>query len=401
MPPLQRLTPGEEFSPSADTWNAFRETARRVLEARAVPPSPPAPTAAAGTPDRVWVRNDSQQDLDRFAVVGLDELLVTATDNFEGFAAGPALSAVVPQIEQHYQRFAVLQEPLPAGKVGAAIAHGATVCKIDVQHTDDQFCTPVDAQTGSLVSGAGSCRILSKLTATGEQWALVQLGAQSPQRWMPWKNANGREMPAYGLILLQQPDDPDSNILKSQTSNSPYRVPFAVNYPAAVQSGGYGLCTQDFPAWIAYVSTATPSLGALFGYKSGEDEVYRFGSGGTDIGVEDSAGGFELLGPRRTSPTRGLMIYDASVLTAQPLIRFTLTADLSTTTQKVSADQEASYGNAGPNVGFSEVWNILDDSAGSGNYIFSGTTGDTGLAFYSPAETKYYILWLECATSCG
>ncbi|MEQ8785138.1 MAG: hypothetical protein RIC55_02530 [Pirellulaceae bacterium] len=396
-----KVQAGRKFKPSAGTWNAMIDAARAHLERRFAQPTASSPVEG-GQPTVLRVRNDAQQDLERFAIVGLDELLIKPDENFAAFVAQPAISAVVPQVEQHHQRFAVIQQPLRHGQIGKAVAHGATACKVDVKHTADEFCCLIDDDATKLVSGAGNCRILSKLTADGEQWGYVQLGGQAPQRWWPWKNANGRTMPAYGIVLLYEPFNPTTEtVFRSHTSNDAYRVAFGVNYPVEVEDGGYGLLTMDFPAWCAHVSYDPPDFDDIFGHKVDADKLYRYGQNGTDMrDISESVFGFSMLGPRRTNPDRALMQWDPQRLIIRPIIRFTLTENLTTTSPSATIDVEETYGNVGP-AACERVYNVLDDSNAPGNFIFSGSIGDTGLAFAHPQAKRYYILWIECAHSCG
>ncbi|MEQ8789451.1 MAG: hypothetical protein RIC55_24365 [Pirellulaceae bacterium] len=395
-----KVAPGQKFQPSASEWNAMVDAARDRLERRFARPS--APTAyESGQATVVRVRNDTEEELDRFAVVGLDEMLIQHDDNFPAFASQPTFTAVKPQIEQHHQRFAVIQQPLRKGQVGPAVIHSLTVCKVDVQHTADAFCAPVDEQTTSLVSGAGTCRILSKLTSTGEQWAYVQLGAHSPQQWLPFENGSGAAIPAYGLVLLQDPTD---GVLKARTysESGPYRNPFAVNGPVAVANGSHGLCTMDFPAWIAYEAAAAVEFGDTFGFEQGNGKLQCIDTGDADFST--TVGGFRLVGPRRTNPDRGLMVWDQRFLTRE-IIRFTLSESLTTADSTASATVRFIHGTVGAmGNGSLLVYNQLDDSDESGStYIFSGSAGDTGLAYADRqgGVTLYYILWVECAETCG
>jgi hypothetical protein len=170
---LQRLTPGEAFAPSAATWEAFRQSAKRVLETRANRPTS-GPTES--TDNRVLVRNDTQADVVRFGVLGIDGVIVESADHLAEFCR-PLFKGVSPQIETHGAQFCIVQEPILVGKIGRAILSGETVAKVNIVDVDDVLCGIADDDTAKLVSGFGPARILVKSPAeTGEQCCWVRLG---------------------------------------------------------------------------------------------------------------------------------------------------------------------------------------------------------------------------------
>lgn len=349
----------------------------------------------------VLVRNDSGADItDRFPVLGLDDVVITPTANEGEFLRGPLFSAKKVAIETHYHKTCIAQQPLRDGEIGPAVIDGVTHCKIDVQHADDRWAGPIDDDTGNLISGYGSARILYKESGTGDKWAVVQLGAHAPQRWVPFENGNGAEIPAYGLVLLAEPTDTASGVLKSTASGNAYTRPFAANGPVAVAAGAYGLCTLDFPAWLQYNATGTPDALDIFGSVAGSSVVSCLTTNTTNHNL--TPGGFVLLGPNRTTPARGLMQYDQRFLTPE-WVRFTLAEDLTTAMQSASANDFNTWGtSAALGNGSLTVWNIPDEE-NSGSFIFSGTEGATGLAVAqrSASQTLYWIVWIKCAESCG
>jgi hypothetical protein len=71
-----KVQPGRKFQPSAGTWTAMIDAARSHVG-----------------PTVVRVRNDTQEDLGRFAIVGLDEMLIKPTDRLSSFMSQPTWAA--------------------------------------------------------------------------------------------------------------------------------------------------------------------------------------------------------------------------------------------------------------------------------------------------------------------
>ena len=72
----------------------------------------------------------------------------------------------------------ILLEPLPAGKIGWALAAGVVPVTVNMVTAGDKFADVTDGQAGYLTSGAeGAARILWADTGTGQRRAMVLLGA--------------------------------------------------------------------------------------------------------------------------------------------------------------------------------------------------------------------------------
>ena len=71
----------------------------------------------------------------------------------------------------------ILLEPLPAGRIGWALAAGVCPAMVDMMSATDRFADVTDGQSGYLTSGAeGSARILWAETGTGQRRAMILLG---------------------------------------------------------------------------------------------------------------------------------------------------------------------------------------------------------------------------------
>jgi hypothetical protein len=122
------------------------------------------------------IYNNTGSDQSICAVVGIDEPYVTPDDNLSGFKSRFILKGVVPDEDDHAQKFAILREPIPAGEVGRGVIVGTTPVLMQVEDEGDTSGTVIDGDTSKLISGNGGfANILWKQSGTGDKWAIVRL----------------------------------------------------------------------------------------------------------------------------------------------------------------------------------------------------------------------------------
>jgi len=172
---MRKVKPGDPLVIRAADWNRFVDAA---LFVKGVGQGTAGQWGRAlADRDVMPVRNASGGDLDRFAVLGIDGMVIGPGDNPDEFKGRPAFSGVVPAAGSHEGRFVILQGPLAAGAIGLGLVAGASPVKVDVQDAAHRFAEIGDGQAGHLVSGeAGSAVILWKESGTGVKWAVVRLG---------------------------------------------------------------------------------------------------------------------------------------------------------------------------------------------------------------------------------
>lgn len=178
--PLNPVQPGDPLQIPASTHNAFVEAARdhrarRTGMAGGVLEERQAPSAAI-----VLVKNASGAAHSRFAVLGIDVPIILPAANEAEFENRVALSCVKPTAGTHEGRFVVLQEPLGAGRIGRAAVGGVTQAWINIDSSVDVLdrVDVVDDMVLYLENQfGGSAKILWREGGTGEQWAIVRLGA--------------------------------------------------------------------------------------------------------------------------------------------------------------------------------------------------------------------------------
>lgn len=173
---LKKVQSGSPFRPRAGDWNAFVDAARN-FEERQRSRSRPELRENALPSGVVFVRNSTGADQDRFAILGMDEPVISPTDHLDRFRNRIAFDGVSPSGDAHAARYVVLREPLKAGSIGRGWADG--VCPVRINVTDEHhgFAVPVDGNTANLESAArGAAQTLWKEAGTGEKWAVVRLG---------------------------------------------------------------------------------------------------------------------------------------------------------------------------------------------------------------------------------
>jgi hypothetical protein len=176
MPSFTKLRQGQRWpGPSASFHNATVDAIEAVRALQQGSGDDEREPSRRNT-NIVKIRNDSEADLDRFSVLGIDAALFTPTDNEELFKSQVVLKGIVPT-GAHQGKFAVLLEPVADGKVGRAYVAGAITCKINIVDEDHDFADVKPTDTASLESrgGYGSARILYKESGTGVLLAYVEL----------------------------------------------------------------------------------------------------------------------------------------------------------------------------------------------------------------------------------
>lgn len=175
---LKKVNLGDRLRIPASAYNAFVDAA---LDGRAL-------NLAGGRPhwrhsDLITVRNQSGDDQDQFAVMGIDGPIFNPSDELQlpEFQDYVGLDVTIPTVSDHWGLFVILAEPIPDGEIGAATITGATVVKIFIGAGEDwvKFADVFEGETGYLMPSTtdpyGSAQILWKEPGEGVKWAVVRL----------------------------------------------------------------------------------------------------------------------------------------------------------------------------------------------------------------------------------
>ena len=142
----RRLSPGDRWRPTASVLNGYQDAADYVESIKrsggAIPGAGAGPQPAVMT-----VRNDSGDDCERFAVLGIDRPIFLPDDSIDAFTSRVAVSGVEPTVEDHRGRFVVLLRPLAKGEMGPAAVAGAVQVRVYVNSRHDRCCDVIEPVT--------------------------------------------------------------------------------------------------------------------------------------------------------------------------------------------------------------------------------------------------------------
>lgn len=139
--------------------------------------------------DAVVVKNDTEVDRERYAILGIDDVLVEPDENLREFQTRPVFVCSEPDILLHIGRFAILLQPIEAGSFGLACIHG--ICAVQVARYETaghSFADIEHEETGRLKElpyGGAEVLWIEEITEEEEdeeeppwiKWAVVRLGS--------------------------------------------------------------------------------------------------------------------------------------------------------------------------------------------------------------------------------
>ena len=171
---FQTVQAGERIGISAGTWNAMLEAAKSHEQRKFNVTSESDPLLRQA--DICKVLSEAATNLPRFAVVGIEGPLISPADNLTEFQSRAAFRVGVPT-SASVGKFAILTEPIPAGRIGRAWVSGVCPAQVFVTDGSHQYCDAAEGATTALKSDCfGSARILWRELGTGLRWALIRLG---------------------------------------------------------------------------------------------------------------------------------------------------------------------------------------------------------------------------------
>ena len=220
---LTKVRSGDPLRIPAATFNAFIDAA--VAERQRRHDQTANSLAALLRPILVPVRNDSGSDVERFGVLGIDAVIVTADDNLKAFQNQVTLTGTLPDPDVHSRRFVVTHDPIAAGKMGTAYVVGVCPGKVDVVAEDHVFADVAADQLQYLASRAdGGADILWKQSGTGVKWAIIRLPQQrSSSSGQVFKLVGGPDVNNLYTALKQRVTDFGTY---EDVDDTPYKVLF-------------------------------------------------------------------------------------------------------------------------------------------------------------------------------
>jgi hypothetical protein len=172
---FKKVQPGQRLEITADAFNAFLDAARAVREHKQFGTDASQFFRQSGI---VKLKNASGADRSRFAVLGLSEPIILPADNLDEFKRQVTFEGTVPVKNVHKGKFAVLLEPIAAGKIGLAVIAGVAPVRLQVDPVQLYDCAEIiDGSTQALRNAPhGSARVLwVESSGSTERWAVVRL----------------------------------------------------------------------------------------------------------------------------------------------------------------------------------------------------------------------------------
>jgi hypothetical protein len=204
MTNIRKVVAGEPLKIPAEVFNQFVDAANFVNNQKRSGTA----EAKRGYDGTVLIKNNTEEDRERYTVMKIDSPAIHPDDNEQGF-----LSAIIFNGEDidadTAGRWAILQEPIPAGRVGKAIISGHSIARIIINSSDDDTCGAVDGEglLHSGVTGNTTAAILwreDEPEGSGEgepyeAWGIIKIGNE-----------------AYSLPLYITTSDEEDNTIKAK-----------------------------------------------------------------------------------------------------------------------------------------------------------------------------------------
>lgn len=181
---INKVAPGQKLAIPAKDWNHIVDATNDYLGRTQSIGRRNEPEQRDET---ILVKNNSGADVVQFAVLGIDGVIFTPTDNLVGFKSNPSLKGVTPTAD-HTDNFVICQEPIKSGKVGVARLSGLSVVQISVTSDTDTTCGADDGDSAKLKSGIGNGVIVYKENTSGTTWGLVRFGGGGYSAELPSRN---------------------------------------------------------------------------------------------------------------------------------------------------------------------------------------------------------------------
>jgi hypothetical protein len=223
----------------------------------------------------VWVQNKSGADQDEFAVLGIDSLVIDSAENETEFKREIVFEGKEPTEADHLGRFVVLLEPLIEDQFGKAVLDGMVQVRLNVLSTKHDYADVCDGDSSRMESRAnGTARIHWRATpaATGEQWAVMDLGYSGPweQRFeLKTALAPGSSATAHPLEWTGSQYEPNTEAALEFTVQDPFshfrgRAKDVYSSPHNNGSRGIAQWFSDRKAW-EIVEMLTPHALMILG----------------------------------------------------------------------------------------------------------------------------------------
>ena len=264
---LQRVRTGDPLRIPAGDWNKVVDATRTFFAQQAGVNTRVTATVGSRQTTVIFVKNASDTDQPRFAVLGVDTPIVLPGaladgGNDDEFQRQVALSCVLPSDAEHRGRFVVLLEPIAAGAIGRACAAGVTAVRLNVVDENETQADVLDGDAAKLttVTSGGAAQVLWKEpppegTSEGseyEVWAVVRFGTPGGDRPMMIKLTGAAPLlpNRWSYSAIEQIPEKQGRYKDklSGWTGTAYNTIEANNAPTGIQGSGDDV--TDFPEGV-------------------------------------------------------------------------------------------------------------------------------------------------------
>lgn len=252
---LRKASPGTPLRIPAQTWNGLMEMLEDFRRQRGVGTGGSGPQRSN---DIVLVRNDSDGDIPRFGILGIDSVIFEPTSESatQTFKNQITFTGVPPEVGKHDGQFIIAQEPATPGRIFRGLVAGVSVVLVKMENADDLFADIDDGETAHLKSGGtGVAQILWREEPEGDGdvvWAIVRFGGAPGSIDAKLLSSNGDG--SYQAIEIEPivPEDADESTPPEWTvkENAEEFTAWEQNFAVAMPVNEVAEDEQDTPVIV-------------------------------------------------------------------------------------------------------------------------------------------------------
>ena len=174
---MNKVQTGDPIQIKAVTWNSFIDAAEYVENLQSDQRG--GPLSNGNYSGVVLLKNGESTLFPRFSAMAITDVLIRPDVNEPEFT-GKCPAFLGRKVTNAYEEYpyAVLLEPVDAGKIGRALLLGIVPAKVSILDPEHKFAEPMVGNASGAMQSAenGVARIIWKGGNSGNQWCLLQLG---------------------------------------------------------------------------------------------------------------------------------------------------------------------------------------------------------------------------------
>ena len=174
---MNKVQTGDPIQIKAATWNSFIDAAEYVKNLQSDQRG--GPLSNGNYSGVILLKNGESTLFPRFSAMAITDVLIRPDVNEPEFT-GKCPAFLGRKVTNAYEEYpyAVLLEPVDAGKIGRALLLGIVPAKVSILDPEHKFAEPMVGNASGAMQSAenGVARIIWKGGNSGNQWCLLQLG---------------------------------------------------------------------------------------------------------------------------------------------------------------------------------------------------------------------------------